>query len=298
MGHRGRSDPGRDAPRGRPGAGRGRVSAPTSTPTTPSPGRTAPTTWRSRTASTSTDGGRDLRPRDRAGPRQRGPHAPLRPGDPLLVLGHHRRGLPACPAARRSRSSARATGRISVAVAGEGAANQGAFHESLNLAALWRLPVVFVIEDNDWAISVPRSASRPRSRRTPSAPRATASPVCASRATTSKRSTRRRGEAVARARAGQGPQPAGGPHGAALGALRGRRPGLSRQRARHARRARPDPAVRSPPEGLGVLDDDAVGRSRRVGRRRASTRRSRSPRPAPSRRPSRRWKTCSLDRRR
>ena len=50
-------------------------------------------------------------------------------------------------------------GRISVAAAGEGAANQGAFHESLNLAALWNLPVVFVIEDNDWAISVPRSAS-------------------------------------------------------------------------------------------------------------------------------------------
>ena len=51
------------------------------------------------------------------------------------------------------------TDRIAVAVAGEGAANQGAFHESLNLAALWRLPVVFVVEDNDWGISVPRSAS-------------------------------------------------------------------------------------------------------------------------------------------
>ncbi len=51
------------------------------------------------------------------------------------------------------------SGRISVAVAGEGAANQGAFHESLNLAALWTLPVVFVIEDNDWAISVPRASS-------------------------------------------------------------------------------------------------------------------------------------------
>jgi pyruvate dehydrogenase E1 component alpha subunit len=48
---------------------------------------------------------------------------------------------------------------IAVAVAGEGAANAGAFHESLNLAALWRLPVVFVIEDNEWGISVPRSAS-------------------------------------------------------------------------------------------------------------------------------------------
>lgn len=53
----------------------------------------------------------------------------------------------------------RGTDRIAVAVAGEGAANQGAFHESLNLAALWKLPVLFVIEDNKWGISVPRSAS-------------------------------------------------------------------------------------------------------------------------------------------
>jgi TPP-dependent pyruvate/acetoin dehydrogenase alpha subunit len=53
----------------------------------------------------------------------------------------------------------RGTDRIAVAVTGEGAANQGAFHESLNLAALWKLPVVFVVEDNDWGISVPRSAS-------------------------------------------------------------------------------------------------------------------------------------------
>ncbi|WP_328476165.1 thiamine pyrophosphate-dependent dehydrogenase E1 component subunit alpha [Actinoplanes sp. NBC_00393] len=53
----------------------------------------------------------------------------------------------------------RGTDRIAVAVTGEGAANQGAFHESLNLAALWKLPVVFIVEDNDWGISVPRSAS-------------------------------------------------------------------------------------------------------------------------------------------
>lgn len=53
----------------------------------------------------------------------------------------------------------RGTDRIAVAVTGEGAANQGAFHESLNLAALWKLPVVFVVEDNDWGISVPRNAS-------------------------------------------------------------------------------------------------------------------------------------------
>ena len=43
---------------------------------------------------------------------------------------------------------------IAVSFFGEGAANQGAFHESLNLAALWGLGVVFVCEDNAWAISV------------------------------------------------------------------------------------------------------------------------------------------------
>ncbi len=49
--------------------------------------------------------------------------------------------------------------RVAVAFAGEGAANQGAFHEALNLAALWRLPVIFVIEDNTYAISVPKAKS-------------------------------------------------------------------------------------------------------------------------------------------
>jgi TPP-dependent pyruvate/acetoin dehydrogenase alpha subunit len=48
---------------------------------------------------------------------------------------------------------------VAAAFAGEGAANQGSFHEALNLAAIWRLPVIFVIEDNAWAISVPRSKS-------------------------------------------------------------------------------------------------------------------------------------------
>lgn len=48
---------------------------------------------------------------------------------------------------------------VAVAFGGEGAANQGTFHESLNLASLWKLPVVFVVEDNDWAISVHRTKS-------------------------------------------------------------------------------------------------------------------------------------------
>jgi TPP-dependent pyruvate/acetoin dehydrogenase alpha subunit len=67
-------------------------------------------------------------------------------------------GLP--PALGQAFAFARAgSDRVAVAFTGEGAANQGAFHESLNLAALWKLPVVFVVEDNDWAISVPRDVS-------------------------------------------------------------------------------------------------------------------------------------------
>jgi TPP-dependent pyruvate/acetoin dehydrogenase alpha subunit len=46
---------------------------------------------------------------------------------------------------------------VAISYIGEGAANQGVFHEAANLAALWKLPVVFVIEDNYWAISVPKT---------------------------------------------------------------------------------------------------------------------------------------------
>ncbi len=48
---------------------------------------------------------------------------------------------------------------VAVAFLGEGAANQGAFHETLNLAAVWKLPVIFVVEDNAWGISVAKSDS-------------------------------------------------------------------------------------------------------------------------------------------
>ena len=51
----------------------------------------------------------------------------------------------------------RGTDNVALSFFGEGAANQGAFHESLNLAAVWNLPVVFICEDNAYAISVPKA---------------------------------------------------------------------------------------------------------------------------------------------
>jgi TPP-dependent pyruvate/acetoin dehydrogenase alpha subunit len=97
-------------------------------------------------------------------------------------------------------------GRDEVAVSffGEGAANQGAFHESLNLAALWNLGVVFVCEDNAWAISVPKekataianNSDRAAAYGIPGLLIPDNDPVAVYEAA---------GDAVARARAGRGP---------------------------------------------------------------------------------------------
>ena len=93
---------------------------------------------------------------------------------------------------------------VAVAYLGEGAANQGAFHETLNLAALWKLPVVFVIEDNAWGISVAKASSTAIERNYLRAaaygmpgvfvPGNDADAIFAAA-----------GEAIARARAGEGP---------------------------------------------------------------------------------------------
>ena len=45
-----------------------------------------------------------------------------------------------------------------VVVCGEGATSEGDFYEAINLAGVWQLPIVFVVCNNQWAISVPRSA--------------------------------------------------------------------------------------------------------------------------------------------
>jgi pyruvate dehydrogenase E1 component alpha subunit len=98
----------------------------------------------------------------------------------------------------------RGTDQVAITYFGEAAANIGAFHETLNMAALWKLPVIFVIENNGYGMgtAVRRSASVPDL-----ATRAVAygmpgvtvdgQDVVAVREATD--------EAVARARAGEGP---------------------------------------------------------------------------------------------
>ena len=51
--------------------------------------------------------------------------------------------------------------RVAVPFFGDGATNTGAFHESMNLAQLWKLPVLFVLENNGWAESTPAAQQLP-----------------------------------------------------------------------------------------------------------------------------------------
>lgn len=65
--------------------------------------------------------------------------------------------LQACGGGYTSRLLERGT--VAVAFFGDGAVNNGAFHEGLNLASIWRLPVVLVCENNQYATEVPFSYS-------------------------------------------------------------------------------------------------------------------------------------------
>jgi TPP-dependent pyruvate/acetoin dehydrogenase alpha subunit len=51
--------------------------------------------------------------------------------------------------------------RVAVSFLGDGATNIGTFHEALNLAQLWQVPALFVLEDNKWAESTPESQHSP-----------------------------------------------------------------------------------------------------------------------------------------
>jgi acetoin:2,6-dichlorophenolindophenol oxidoreductase subunit alpha len=55
----------------------------------------------------------------------------------------------------------RGEAHVAVAFFGDGATNTGAFHESMNLAQLWQLPVLFVLENNGWAESTPATQQLP-----------------------------------------------------------------------------------------------------------------------------------------
>jgi 2-oxoisovalerate dehydrogenase E1 component len=94
--------------------------------------------------------------------------------------------------------------RVAVAFFGDGAVNNGAFHEGLNLAAIWKLPVLFVCENNQFATEVPfaYAAGNPRV-----APRAAAYglPGHEVDGNDAEAVYRAAGEAIQRARAGGGP---------------------------------------------------------------------------------------------
>uniref|UniRef100_UPI0035628E52 thiamine pyrophosphate-dependent dehydrogenase E1 component subunit alpha n=1 Tax=Lutispora sp. TaxID=2828727 RepID=UPI0035628E52 len=51
----------------------------------------------------------------------------------------------------------RGTGQVCVCFFGDGSTNQGTFHESLNMASIWKLPVIFVCENNLYGISMHQS---------------------------------------------------------------------------------------------------------------------------------------------
>jgi len=98
----------------------------------------------------------------------------------------------------------RRTDQVAVSFFGDGAANNGAFHESLNLASLWKLPVLFVCENNRYATSV--SVFRSTSVRDISVRGASYSmPGLTVDGNKVDQVYAAAGEAIGRARAGQGP---------------------------------------------------------------------------------------------
>lgn len=51
--------------------------------------------------------------------------------------------------------------RVALCFFGDGATNEGAFHEGMNIAAIWKLPAIFVCENNGYAVSTPASVTVP-----------------------------------------------------------------------------------------------------------------------------------------
>ncbi len=51
------------------------------------------------------------------------------------------------------------TNRVTLAYMGDGAINQGAVHEAMNLAALWKLPIIYIIENNEYSMGTSQARS-------------------------------------------------------------------------------------------------------------------------------------------
>jgi len=67
-------------------------------------------------------------------------------------------GIPIATGAALS-AQMRGTDQVTICFFGDGASNIGRFHEGVNMASVWHLPVVFICENNLWAVSVPTSTS-------------------------------------------------------------------------------------------------------------------------------------------
>jgi pyruvate dehydrogenase E1 component alpha subunit len=67
-------------------------------------------------------------------------------------------GIPIAAGAALS-AKVRRSGQVSVAFFGDGAINEGVFHETLNMAGLWKLPAIFVCENNHYALSMTNQRS-------------------------------------------------------------------------------------------------------------------------------------------
>jgi pyruvate dehydrogenase E1 component alpha subunit len=90
--------------------------------------------------------GGDGRGSDFAGPRQDFPVC--------VPVGSHAPHAAGVALAFKLRGEA----RVAVAIFGDGATSKGDVYEAMNIAGAWALPAVFVVSNNQWAISVPRKA--------------------------------------------------------------------------------------------------------------------------------------------
>ena len=81
-------------------------------------------------------------------------HIAVRELDFLGTNGITGGGMPVATGAALS-AKLRGSGQVVLCFFGDGASNQGTFHESLNMAAVWQLPIVFICENNGYAMFTP-----------------------------------------------------------------------------------------------------------------------------------------------